>query len=212
MRVPFRARVAGAVVCVLILGASCATNQPPLHNGKPIIQFDGDSITFQSTADINAHYGSTYDVGINALVGTDTYIEAGQIGAEAAEAPSVEIINLGTNDANRIDAGPTNLEPAQTLADVTGRLDTFATEFPSTTCVIFVNVNTHNPSWSPVNAQAIDDHFAANPTLFAHVVDWNGAWQASYFGTPDNPHPNETGRQALLALEDAAIAGCSPSS
>jgi lysophospholipase L1-like esterase len=210
-------RVGGAVVCFLILGAaSCSTNQPPLHNGKPIIQFDGDSITVQATADINAHYGTAYDVGINALVGTDTYIEAGEIGVEAAESPKVEIINLGTNDATRVgktligtyNGQPFVIEPAQTLADITGRFDTFATEFPASTCVIFVNVNTHNPSWGPANAQAIDDHLTANPTLFPHVVDWNAAWNASYFNTPDNPHPNETGRQALLALEDAAIASC----
>jgi hypothetical protein len=213
MRVPMKGRVAGAVVCFLILGAaSCSTNQPPAHNGKPILQFDGDSITFQSTADINAHYNTTYDVGINALVGTDTYLEAGQIGVEAAEAPAVEVINLGTNDAVRIGAPAIWWEPTQTLADIAGRFDTFATEFPASTCVVFVNVNAHNPSWHPTNAQAIDDYLAANPTIFPHVVDWNTAWQPSYFDTPDNPHPNETGRQALLALEDTAIAGCTPAS
>ena len=73
--------------------------------------------------------------------------------------------------------------------------------------MIFVTVNTHNPSSSPGNAQLINDHLRATA---AHVVDWDAAWQSEDFDTPDNPHPNEIGRQALLGLEDQAIAACSP--
>jgi lysophospholipase L1-like esterase len=217
MHVSIKVPAAGAAVCFLILGASaCATNQPASRNGKPIIDFVGDSITFQSTADINAHYSTNYDVGIEAVIGIDTYLSQGAVQNQAADAPSVEVINLGTNDANRVgiaitgtrDGQPVTIEPAQTIQDIEGRLDAFNAEFPDS-CVVFVTINTHNPSWSPANAAAINDHIRAT---FPHVADWDAAYDPSYFDLPDQPHPNETGRQALLALEDATIARCTPAS
>jgi lysophospholipase L1-like esterase len=202
----------GALLAFFLLSASsCATTQTFTDSGAPKIAFVGDSITVQSTVDINAHYSGSDDVAIHAVVGIDTYFEASTVADDAALAPAVEIINLGTNDARRIGSpwmsGSTVIEPAQTVDDITGRLDTFAAEFPPTTCVVFVTVNTHNPSWGAANAQAIDDHIRV---AFPHVADWDAAWSASDFDTPDNPHPNEVGRQALLSLEDAAIAGCAP--
>jgi hypothetical protein len=91
---------------------------------------------------------------------------------------------------------------------VTGRLDAFAAAFPAATCVVFVTVNSHNPSWAPANARAINDHMRAS---FPHVADWDAAVQPSYFAAPDTPHPDAAGRQALLALEDQAMAGCTGS-
>jgi hypothetical protein len=214
---PVKIRVAGAVACFLILGAaSCNTNQPVSGNGSPTLKFIGDSITVQSTPDINAHYGGTYDIGIHAVLGIDTYLMAHNVTADAESPPAVELINLGTNDALRLgtaitgtkDGQPIVIEAAQTISDIDGRLDAFATEFPASTCLVFVTVNSHNPSWGPANAQAMNDHLRGDPTLFPHLADWDAAWQASYFDTADTPHPNETGRQALLALEDQAIAGC----
>jgi hypothetical protein len=217
MQMSVKVPAAAAAVCFLILGASgCATYQSPTGNGKPIIDFVGDSITFQSTADINAHYRTNYDVGIQAVIGIDTYLSQGAVEKQAADAPSVEVINLGTNDANRVgvaitgtrDGQPVTIEPAQTIEDIDGRLDAFNAEFPDS-CVVFVTINTHNPTWSPANAAAINDHIRAT---FPHVADWDAAYDPSYFDWPDTPHPNETGRQALLALEDATIAGCTAAS
>jgi hypothetical protein len=207
MRIPPRARVAGALVCLLVLGAAkCSVAQLPTHSGTPILDFAGDSITVQSSDDINAHYSATYDVGINATVGNDVYLEANNIAAQAADPPSIEVINLGTNDAARITNGTSELgEPQATLAHTTAALDAFNAEFPSSTCVIFVTVNTHNPTWGPDAAQSINDHIRST---FTNIVDWDAAWSATYFDGTDNPHPNEVGRQALLALEDQAIASC----
>jgi hypothetical protein len=114
------------------------------------------------------------------------------------------VINLGTNDATRISKQLRLPEPTPTLAAIDHRFDMFSKEFPRTTCVLFVTVNTHNPSWSPRNAAAINGHIR----MFAHVVDWDKAWRSSYFDRPDDPHPNEVGRQALLQIEDQAIAKC----
>jgi hypothetical protein len=206
--------LAATVGAFLLLSASsCSVSQPFVSSGAPKIQFVGDSITWQSAADINAHYGGSYDTAIEATIGADTYTQAANVAAEAALAPEFEIINLGTNDARRMNAAWTTvvngqtvvIEPQQTLADVTGRLDAFAAAFPAATCVVFVTVNAHNPSWTPANAQGINDHIRAS---FPHAADWDAAWQPSYFAEPDNPHPNAAGRQALLALEDQAIADC----
>jgi lysophospholipase L1-like esterase len=116
-------------------------------------------------------------------------------------APDVEIIELGTNDANHIaDPLPKQLAGSRTVAQVNARLDLFDALFAASTCVVFVTVNTHNPSWHPRYGRAINDHIRAK---FAHVADWDAAWKASYFAVPDDPHPNAAGRQALITVDAA---------
>jgi hypothetical protein len=200
-------RFAWIVVVLLVVStSSCSSTRPHGRARPPTLQFAGDSITFFSAADIKAHYAGRYDVAIDATSGIDTYTIAPDIPFQARLAPDVEIIELGTNDANHI-ADPLPNEPAgsQTVTEVNARLDRFNALFPASTCVVFVTVNTHNPSWHPGYARAINDHIRAK---FAHIADWDAAWEASYFFVPDDPHPNATGRQALLAVEDRAIAGC----
>jgi lysophospholipase L1-like esterase len=212
------ATVLTAFVAVFAIGAaSCRTIQPFAGTGAPTLQFTGDSITVQSTADINAHFKANHDVGIEAFVGADTREQASQVARDAATSPAIEVINLGTNDAARIGVDQyatingkrVLIDPASTMEQVLARFDVFVAEFSATTCLVFVTVNTHNPSWEPANAATINDHLRA---ISPHLVDWDAAWKASYFDAPDNPHPNATGRQALLALEDQAIAGCASSS
>ena len=50
--------------------------------------------------------------------------------------------------------------------------------------------------------RAINDHIRAK---FAHVADWDRI-ERLLFAVPDDPHPNTTGQQALLAIEDRTIA------
>jgi hypothetical protein len=200
-------RLVSIVVVLLVVGtSSCSKTRPHGRERLPKLQFAGDSITFFSAAEINAHYAGRYDVAIDATPGIDTYTIAPDIPAQARSAPAVQIIELGTNDANHI-ANPLPNEPtgSQTVAKVNARLDLFNALFAASTCVLFVTVNTHNPSWHPRSARAINDHIRAT---FAHVADWDAAWNARYFAVPDDPHPNATGQQALLAVEDRAIAGC----
>jgi hypothetical protein len=207
---------ATVVACLLLSASSCSLSRPFVSSGAPKIQFIGDSITEESVADIDAHFGASYDVAIEATGGTDTYMQAANVAAAALLSPAFAIINLGTNDALRMNAAWTSIingqtvviEPQQTLTDVTGRLDAFAAAFPATACVVFVTVNSHNPSWAPANTRAINDHIRAT---FPHVADWDAAVQPSYFAAPDNPVPNAAGRQALLAIEDQAMASCAAS-
>jgi hypothetical protein len=203
MLVSGKARIAGTVVCFLIPGAACATNQLPAHDGKPIIDFNGDSITFQSTADINAQFGTTYDVGINATTGITAKDQWPGVAKQAKDDPAIEVINLGTNDASDSAHGS-----GETVHQANAALDAYNAEFPNS-CVVFVTIDSHNPSWGPAFAAALNYHIRAT---FAHVADWGTAYDPSYFDGSDTPHPNETGRQALLALEDAAITGCTPAS
>ena len=204
MRVPEKSRIAGAVVCFLVVGvASCATNQLPAHDGKPIIDFNGDSVTFQSTADINAHFGTAYAVGINATTGITAIDQWPAIAKQAKDDPAIEVINLGTNDAHDAARGS-----GETVDQANAALDTYNAEFPHS-CVVFVTIDTHNPTWGPIFAAAINEHLRAT---FPHIADWDAAYSPRDFDRTDTPHPNETGRQALLALEDAAIKGCTPAS
>jgi hypothetical protein len=203
--------VGGAIACFLITAAASCTTQAPAHNGKPIIEFAGDSITAQSTDDINAHFNPdplnpAWDIGIRALTGEKAIDAraAADIATQALDLPAVEVINLGTNDANVIAAEGST----ETVDQVTAALTAYNAEFP-TSCVVFVTIDTHNPSWGPEPAGEINDFIRTN---FPHVADWDSALVPEDLLKPDNPHPNESGRQHLLAVEDAAIAGCTPSS
>jgi len=205
------AGVTGLLVLPL-LGASCVTTQPPAGTGQPIIQFEGDSITVLATSDIDAHYASDHDVGINALWGWDTWLDgptSQPILAQVAESPAVEVVNLGTNDIARIGAGwPARGEPSGTLADAESRLRGIVDAFGPTTCVVVTTIDSHdeNATWDPTgSAAAFDDWIRAT---FAHVADWDAAFDPSYFDTAGQPHPNELGIQALIATYDRAIATC----
>jgi hypothetical protein len=180
------------------------TDQPFTDSPLPKLQFEGDSITHQSAPDTYRHYTPRFNVAIRAQVGTTTTLEERNIEDQSDIPPDVEVINLGTNDAVSVQRGVT------TLDNVLGRFTRIASEFPPNTCMVLVTVNTHNPTWAPTFAQAINDRLAQLATTRPHTVlaDWNGAWQPSFFNQPDSPHPNERGRRAMLAVEDRAIAQC----
>ena len=116
----------------------------------------------------------------------------------------IGVAHYGTINGKRV-----QIEPAFTIEQVLARYDAMVAEFAPTTCLVFVTVNTHNPSWGPGYASTINDHLRV---IAPHLVDWDAAWSASYFDAVNNPHPNTSGRQALLALEDRAIADCASTS
>ncbi len=214
--------VAGIVLAVIpLMGASCAVHQSFTNSGAPKIQFEGDSITFQATDDINAHFGTQDDVAINAYVGATAYEQMGSIATDAANHPQVAVINLGTNDALISITGRTvtvngvtsQWDPVEPITNVEARLDTIAAEF-APACVVFVTVDTQDPTFygtnatqGIANAEAINDHIRSMSGI--QVADWDANLQASYFDSSDQvPHPNEAGRQEMLTLEDQAISRC----
>lgn len=174
----------------LALLASCV-QQPHTDSGQPKLGFVGDSITVLSEADINAHYPA-YDVSILAVTGAQARDLVAGVRDEAATHPAAMIINVGTNDA------------AHGATDTAAKLDEMVALTSDVPCVVFVTVNAHNPSWGPNSAMA----YNAKIRTFSHVVDWDAAWNSAWFDYPDNPHPNATGRQALLEAEDQALSEC----
>lgn len=199
-----RALFALAIIgAVLILGAaSCGPVETPAP--KRTVRFIGDSITWQSAASTHAHYDTTYDVTVLGVVGATTWVDSNLVALDAQAAPNIEVINLGTNDAHVMPIQPGHWEPPGTLDDTLARLSQFAAEFPSSTCVVWVTVNDHNPSWNPANADRINDLLRT----FPHVADWATAYDPADYAYVDNPHPNAVGQQHLLQVEDQAIATC----
>jgi lysophospholipase L1-like esterase len=194
-----------AVVAFIVVGV-CALHPPASPASvKPTIHFVGDSITVGSTPELRAYFGHSYTVTINAVSGSTTYADAHYVYADMKARPTVEVINLGTNDTNHIGVAWGGV-PAQTWGEVLHRFNVFGSHtLWHNTCIVFVNISTHMASWNPVNAAVINAHLKAWP----HVVDWNGAWNPRYFDTTNNVHPNEIGRQVLVHLIAAEVARCS---
>ncbi len=82
---------------------------------------------------------------------------------------------------------------------------------------MFVTINSQDSAWygsdataAIANVEAINSHIRSMPGIV--VADWDAVLQPSDFdvsnGTSSAPHPNETGIQAMLALEDQAISQC----
>ena len=173
------------------------------------VQFFGDSILAMTTKAILGDLGNDYRLSINAIGGAPTSWFTSLIEQSAKVPPDAAVIELGTNDAYCFDDrcdGRDGLIPRANFvgAAVNARLDAFVSAYPASTCVIFVNVSTHNPSWGPHNAAAIDAHLAR----FPRVVDWDHAWQPDWFVEADNPHPSASGQQALVELIQVQLATC----
>lgn len=206
------ATVAAALTLAILPGTAFATGSiqhglaAKVVNAKatavrPTIRFVGDSITEQAGPALISYFGREgYGVTVNAVPGSTTAQDAHFVGADAKAAPTVEVINLGTNDTRYVAAGTTTLEA------VHHNLDVFASHalFPRT-CVVFVTVTSIVTTLSPAYADSINDW---ERTHFAHVADWDAAYNPAYFDAVDGPHPTELGRHALVHVIDNAVKTC----
>jgi len=198
-----KSRLYGTFAALAAAGVlMCTSGAAGASIARPSIRFVGDSITAYSAPMLTTYftwagYGSVH---VAAIPGSDTYARQWDVYADAKAAPTVEVINLGTNDTNHI----TGLSP-QAMSDVLHRLRAFGSHalFPHT-CVVFVTVSTHMTSWNPTNAAIIDAQIRA----FPHVVDWDAAYQPTYFDSADNVHPNVLGQHVLVHLIANAVAKC----
>lgn len=175
----------------------------------PTLHIFGDSTIVTSTDAILKRLGSQYRVGIDATNGGGLSDFVDRIFTDAQQSPDAVVIGLGTNDAacgrdlcDRDDGFEVRPGFDSTRAEYL--LEYFAKVYPASTCVVFVNVSTHNASWGPENAETIDEHLAT----FPRVVDWDRAWQADWFDQADDPHPNAAGRQALAELIATQLSTC----
>lgn len=183
---------------------------PLRRDGKRrTLQFFGDSITVKSTDALLAEFSPHFQVGFNALGGATTGWYTRKVAADTHDPPDVVVINLGTNDAacqhGRCDGSDgIRARPDFDAQVVNANFDAFRRGYPASTCVVFVNVSTHNPVWGEQNAAEIDAHLAA----FPRVVDWNRAWQREWFDSLGTPHPNAVGQRALAELIAVQISTC----
>lgn len=162
-----------------------------------------------STAELLDQFKREYRVGINATGGAPTSWYAEAIARNARTPPDVIVIDLGSNDAYCTPRRCPNEPPYIPRPDfdevtVDATLNGFRSAYPASACVIFVNINTHNPTWGPENARLVDAYLAT----FPRVVDWNDAWQPDWFSQPDDPHPNLAGQRALARLVATQVAAC----
>src|SRR5262249_16384864 len=60
-----------------------SVSQTYANSGLPRLQFEGDSITYAASQQLNAHFGPRYDVAIDAAIGRDTLLAAKPLFADA---------------------------------------------------------------------------------------------------------------------------------
>jgi len=192
-----------------LMGASCTVNQAFTGlAGAPTIQIEGDSVTVVGTSEINATLQADFQVSIDATEGVTTTTWMNKIAKDAKNDPDVAIIELGTNDATCTayvaDVCPGPFDPSVVEANY----QTIFNDFPSTTCVIFVTLNTHadeTQGWNNEGDAVLNDYIRAN---FTHVVDWDAAWDPSFYDPSSSVHQNAVGSQALANLEYQAAQSC----
>lgn len=174
---------------------------------KPKLAIRGDSITVRATADLLKEFSGSFNVAIHATTGFVVGQTINGFTLDAAEKPQVEVINLGTNDVRCSKAGGCGtgfLKAHQFSAvRVDKQLDMIAAKFPATTCIVFVTINTHNPSWNPTGARELNAHIRTK----AHVLDWDAMWKPAYTAL-DDPHPNAVGQMALAKALRHTVDGC----
>lgn len=171
------------------------------------IDFVGDSITWGNVAGIKARFTPRFAVRTWARPGTDSYQDEGVVYGQALTAPTVEVINLGTNDTLHIGHAVVG-EPVDTLAATGARLTEFAKMFPRS-CVVFVTLTTHASAggWNATYAAAINRHLERLASRNVRIAEWDAAYNPAYFSDV-SPHPNALGKAAMLAVEGHAILGC----
>jgi hypothetical protein len=194
-----RTRAVAVVIACLWLCAGCLIHETAYSGAAGGVKVGvlGDSITYQSHAEIHSTLDPTYQVQIDATTGEQVdgtilssvgRADQGDIDRIVAAHPDVVVINLGTNQ------GPTDLVAGyQALVD----------RFPDA-CIVGATVREHADSFvmDDARAKALN---AALPGLVNVVVDWNTVG-APYVGM--GVHPNEAGRQVLASLYADGVAAC----
>ena len=174
---------------------------------KPKLGFRGDSITVKATPALLKEFSGTFNIAIHATTGFVVDQATRGAALDAEKKPQVEVINLGTNDLTCQKAGGCGTGflrvPQFDAARVNRQLDAIEAKFPATTCVVFVTINTHNPSWNPVGARELNAHIRTK----AHVLDWDAMWKPTYTA-PDDPHPNAVGQMAFATALRHTVEGC----
>lgn len=193
-----RAGVPVALVLIALAASACYAGNP----AGPRVAVVGDSITWMASGDIGAALGPHYAYETEATPGftiAQGRAELQTVLNDPQGAPSIAIINLGTNDAE------------QQNSNWQTDYNNLISEASPIGCVILTTVNTVTDWGRPmqvaenVNA-AIRQTVATHPGHF-YEVDWSGHAR-------DNPgdvspvdavHPTSSGDAAIASLDVAAL-------
>jgi lysophospholipase L1-like esterase len=163
----------------------------------PRVTVAGDSITNMSNPLTSAALGNDYHHRIEGLPGFTIAQVTPTVAAQAATAPDISVINLGTNDMG--------LNNANWQTD----LDAVIGLIASVPCAEYVTIydGYHSPANNNIGT-AINTYLASVVAGNAsrHLIDWNGAVDANpaLLGT-DHVHPTTAGRQWIADHIKAAI-------
>lgn len=203
---------AGALVVVSACLLGCETHQPYSDNGAPKIGIVGDSLTVISAFDgtVDATFHPAYDTDVEAKFGqtAEDPATATWLHTAAAPGPRAVVIELGTNDARREEISIATVEA--TLASLDDQARASEPGYVGTDCVVYMTVDTTNPSWGPDRAAAINTWVRQQP----HYYDWDETvrtWQGDpLFDRPDDPHGTVLAFQTMMNGLRAAIDACPP--
>lgn len=200
------------IFALLLIAPVLAACQDPYQGNPSAPKLDvvGDSITANSKATIYSVNSPDFYTGVAATIGerSDGYVvgDKGPVliddATQAANtAPSIVVVNLGTND---VASGFTTAQTLSNLANVRAKFNG---------CVISVTLTTHvTATFKPAAADPAA-YNAATAAINAglptgHLIDWNAeTTEHPEYLSPDGVHPSATGmvRYAQL-IHDAAVA------
>ncbi len=176
---------------------------------KPIVVFDGDSITVLASPAIHQLLDPSYDVDLLAVIGIRINQSLPALESALRSRPYAVVENLGTNDALQGGANPDWVSSWDKLIRITR----------TTPCVVLTTINpaadalSHRPVATRINA-AIRALAARDPKKYK-VADWSGflsrhvSKQRTYLrAEPILIHPTPAGAVTLATLDQKALAKC----
>lgn len=175
--------------------------------GTPRVAVYGDSITFQTAADLTAAMPARYGLRIDAVVGATsrTWIGAAFIEAATTPEPDCVVIFLGTNDANY--SGINHQPPAQYEANI-GQLFTTINTTPVETALVLVTLSPGPWGANDYRPDAYNAYLRQVPGC--QLVDWHAQVAADPTLTTDGVHPTPAGRALLATLITDAVTAATP--
>ena len=196
------------ILSALVLAAACDEGAYTGKAGAPLVAAQGDSVTANSSSQLHAVLGGSYQVRLAATIGeTSDQAQGGGFVDDAkvigATNPWAAIVQLGTNDTR-------TLWPTQTTLD---NIDYIWAQYPDSTCKITVTISeidtgTYGPPESVPQVNQLARDLNTVLRTRPHLVDWAKAINADHALVVDGVHPSLAGKKKLAQLYKKAVDGC----
>lgn len=205
-------------LAVALLAAGAVACEPKPYVGPttgPRLALVGDSLLAQIEQEGNDRFvAEGWSASLSGFTGFSTAESYDTVVKAVATGPRVLVVELGTNDVDRIGAG--TLDLADFASDVRATIDAAA----PVPCLVWVGVETTHgvigstqmsalgPSVDQAIVAALTTSGRAPGTTF--YADWAtaSAGQPELFDAPTDVHHSELGRHAFLDLIDRSIRSC----